>query len=106
MRRINPLVQVDTHEMRLDAANVAGLVADYDIICDGTDNFATRFLVADACVAAQRTLVSAAVLRFEGQLSTFKPHADAGGPAIAACTRSRRRRGWCRAARRPGCWAR
>ena len=52
--------------------------ADYDIVCDGTDNFATRFLIADACVLARRTLVSAAVLRFEGQLSVFRPHA--GGP--------------------------
>ncbi|NNM56094.1 molybdopterin-synthase adenylyltransferase MoeB [Acidocella sp.] len=80
MRRINPLVQVNIHNHRLDAANVAGLVEGYDIICDGTDNFATRFLLADACVAARRTLVSAAVLRFEGQLSTFKPHADPQGP--------------------------
>jgi adenylyltransferase/sulfurtransferase len=80
MRRINPLVQVDLHEFRLNDENVAGLVAQYDIICDGTDNFETRFLLADACVAARRTLISAAVLRFEGQLSTFKPHADAQGP--------------------------
>ncbi|HQT47372.1 MAG TPA: molybdopterin-synthase adenylyltransferase MoeB [Acidocella sp.] len=78
MRRINPLVQIDTYNARLTAENVAGLVAQYDIICDGTDNFTTRFLLADACVAARRTLVSAAVLRFEGQLSTFKPHE--GGP--------------------------
>ena len=54
------------------------LVSRYDIVCDGTDNFPTRFLVADACVLARRTLVSAAVLRFEGQLSVFKPHE--GGP--------------------------
>jgi adenylyltransferase/sulfurtransferase len=80
MRRINPLVQVITHNHLLEADNVAGLVEGYDIICDGTDNFATRFLLADACVAARRTLVSAAVLRFEGQLSTFKPHADPQGP--------------------------
>jgi molybdopterin-synthase adenylyltransferase len=80
MRRINPLVQVDIFDMRLNAANVAGLVGNYDIVCDGTDNFTTRFLVADACVAARRTLVSAAVLRFEGQLSTFKPHAHADAP--------------------------
>jgi molybdopterin/thiamine biosynthesis adenylyltransferase len=80
MRRINPLVSVETHNLRLDAGNVAALVGAYDIICDGTDNFTTRFLVADACVAARRTLISAAVLRFEGQLSTFKPHADPEGP--------------------------
>ncbi len=80
MLRINPLVQVDIHNMRLDAGNVAGLIEGYDIICDGTDNFATRFLLADACVAGKRTLISAAVLRFEGQLSTFKPHSDPQGP--------------------------
>lgn len=76
--RINPLVRVMVHQERLAAANVAALVADYDIVCDGTDNFATRFLLADACVAARKTLISAAVLRFEGQLATFKPHE--GGP--------------------------
>jgi adenylyltransferase/sulfurtransferase len=80
MRRINPLVRVDIHNTRLEAGNVAGLIGGYDIICDGTDNFATRFLVADACVAEKKTLISAAVLRFEGQLSTFKPHEDAQGP--------------------------
>lgn len=78
LRRINPLVEVVEHKARLEAGNVAGLLAGYDIICDGTDNFETRFLLADACVAARKTLVTAAVLRFEGQLSTFKPHE--GGP--------------------------
>jgi molybdopterin-synthase adenylyltransferase len=77
---INPGVRIETHSMRLTADNAGALIAKYDIICDGTDNFATRFLVADACVLGRRTLVSAAVLRFEGQLSVFKPHADAGGP--------------------------
>jgi molybdopterin/thiamine biosynthesis adenylyltransferase len=76
LRRINPLVEVVEHPERLEAANMAGLIAGYDIICDGTDNFETRFLLADACVAARKTLVTAAVLRFEGQISTFKPHED------------------------------
>ena len=76
LARINPLVSVIPHAVRLDAENVSGLIADYDLVCDGTDNFTTRFLIADACVAAQKTLVSAAVLRFEGQISTFKPHID------------------------------
>jgi len=80
MREINPEVTVVTHQTRLDADNVAELIAGYDIICDGTDNFAARFTLADACVAARKTLVSAAVLRFEGQLATFKPHADPDGP--------------------------
>jgi adenylyltransferase/sulfurtransferase len=72
--RINPLVRVQPHLTRLNAENVAELISNYDLICDGTDNFTTRFLLADACVAARKTLVSAAVQRFEGQLSTFKPH--------------------------------
>ena len=64
--------------MRLTGDNALDLISRYDIVCDGTDNFATRFLVADACALAKRTLVSAAVLRFEGQLSVFKSHE--GGP--------------------------
>jgi adenylyltransferase/sulfurtransferase len=80
MRRINPLIEIDTHETRLEAGNVADLIEPYDVICDGTDNFPTRFVLADACVAAGKTLVSAAVLRFEGQLATFKPHAEPEGP--------------------------
>ena len=75
---INPGVRIEPHHARLSADNALDLVSRYDIVCDGTDNFATRFLVADACALARRTLVSAAVLRFEGQLSTFKPHQ--GGP--------------------------
>lgn len=77
-RAINPGVDVVPIEARLDASNALDLIRGYDIVCDGTDNFAARFLVADACVLARRTLISAAVLRYEGQLSTFKPHA--GGP--------------------------
>ena len=74
-RAINPNTTIIAHRLRLGAGNAAELVAGYDLVCDGSDNFATRFTVADACVAAGRTLVSAAVLRFEGQLSVFKPHA-------------------------------
>src|SRR5580704_11871806 len=75
---INPDVKLQTHRLRLSADNALDIIGRYDIVCDGTDNFATRFMVSDACVLAKRTLVSAAVLRFEGQLSVFKPHA--GGP--------------------------
>ncbi|CAH2601148.1 Molybdopterin-synthase adenylyltransferase MoeB [Rhodovastum atsumiense] len=77
-RAINPNVEVVPHRTRLGPDNVLELIAGYDLVCDGTDNFATRFLLSDACVLARKTLVSAAVLRFEGQLSVFKPHA--GGP--------------------------
>ena len=75
---INPAVAIEAHDARLDAGNALDLISRYDLVCDGSDNFATRFLVADACALARRTLVSAAVLRFDGQLSVFKPHA--GGP--------------------------
>lgn len=78
IRALNPGVTVDCHNIRLGPDNVRELVRGYDIVCDGCDNFATRYLLADACVLERRTLVSAAVLRFEGQLSTFRPHD--GGP--------------------------
>ncbi|MBM3487894.1 MAG: molybdopterin-synthase adenylyltransferase MoeB [Alphaproteobacteria bacterium] len=71
---VNPEVRVRTHRMRLDASNVRALLADYDIIADGSDNFETRFLLNDACHFARKTLVSAAILRFEGQVATFKSH--------------------------------
>ncbi len=77
---INPLVTIVPHRTRLGVENILDLFGDYDIVCDGTDNFPTRFLISDACVLAKKTLVSAAVLRFDGQLSTFKPHAGEGCP--------------------------
>ena len=87
MRAINPGVRIESHGVRLSAANAASLVGRYDIVCDGSDNFATRFIVADACVRARRTLISAAVLRFEGQLSVFKPHARRAGSVDHPCYR-------------------
>ncbi len=79
-RAINPGIAIEAVVARVTPANVGDLVAAHDIVADGTDNFDTRFLVADTCVAARKTLVSAAVLRFEGQLSTFKPHAGPDCP--------------------------
>jgi molybdopterin-synthase adenylyltransferase len=79
-RAINPGVELVEHRLRLTDREAAALIPDYDIVCDGSDNFATRYLVADGCVRARRVLVSAAVLRFEGQLSVFKPHCDPQGP--------------------------
>jgi adenylyltransferase/sulfurtransferase len=79
-RAINPEVEIVEHSLRLTAPEAAALIPAYDIVCDGSDNFATRYLVADACVRFRRVLVSAAVLRFEGQLSVFKPHLDPAGP--------------------------
>lgn len=76
--QINPDVRIIRHRTRLDIDNVMGLLDGYDIVADGSDNFATRFLLNDACHFARKTLVSAAILRFDGQLSTYKTHA--GGP--------------------------
>jgi len=74
VRGINPDVNVIAHAERLTAANAASLIADYDIVADGSDNFATRFLINDACYFGGRTLVSAAVTEFDGQLATYKPY--------------------------------
>ncbi|MGN6515733.1 MAG: HesA/MoeB/ThiF family protein [Rhizomicrobium sp.] len=71
---INPHVEVRVHEHRLDAQNTLEIIGQYDIVADGSDNFATRFLINDACFFAQKTLVSAAVTEFDGQLATYKAH--------------------------------
>jgi adenylyltransferase/sulfurtransferase len=77
---LNPEVRVEVHARRMDAAAARELLPQYDLVCDGTDNFGTRFLLGDACHLLRRTLVSAAVLRFEGQLSVFKSHLGAPHP--------------------------
>lgn len=75
---INPGVAVRTHPVWLDVSNALDLISRYDLVADGSDNFATRFLVNDACFLAGRTLVSAAVSEFDGQLATFKAHDRSG----------------------------
>ena len=72
--RLNPNVRVETYPIRIDAANAIGIISKYDIVTDGSDNFATRYLVSDACYLAKRTLVFAAVGPFDGHVTTFKPH--------------------------------
>lgn len=72
--RLNPGLKVEQHAERLTAGNARALIRDYDIIADGSDNFATRFLVNDACYFEKKTLISAAVSQFDGQVATFKPH--------------------------------
>ena len=71
---INPHVKVEQHRERFSVDNAIRLLAQYDIVADGCDNFPTRFLVSDACYFAKKILVSAAVGQFDGQISTFKPH--------------------------------
>jgi molybdopterin/thiamine biosynthesis adenylyltransferase len=78
--RLNPHVRVETHDARIDASNALDMISRYDIVADGSDNFATRYLVSDACYLAKRTLVFAAVGPFDGYVTTFKPHErDAAG---------------------------
>jgi len=71
---INPDVRVVRHALRLGPDNAAEIVAGYDLVADGSDNFDTRYLLNDTCFALGRTLVSAAMLRFDGQIATFKAH--------------------------------
>jgi adenylyltransferase/sulfurtransferase len=68
---INPYVNVITHETRLDTSNVMEIFSQYDIIVDGTDNFATRYLVNDACVLLKKPYVWGSIYRFDGQASVF-----------------------------------
>ncbi|NQW01861.1 MAG: molybdopterin-synthase adenylyltransferase MoeB [Rhodospirillales bacterium] len=87
IRDINPDVTLVPHQMRFDVSNAMELVSQYDLVADGSDNFATRFLVNDACFFAHKTLVSGAILRFDGQVATFKPHAHAAGEQPGPCYR-------------------
>jgi sulfur-carrier protein adenylyltransferase/sulfurtransferase len=71
---LNPDVKVITYIERLDETNVARIIADYDVIIDGTDNFPTRYLLNDAAIMANKPVVHGSVFRFEGQLTIFKPN--------------------------------
>jgi adenylyltransferase/sulfurtransferase len=82
---LNPGVRVVTHPARLNAENAKELIAPYDLVADGSDNFDTRFLVNDTCFALSKTLVFAAVTEFEGQLSTFKAHDRSGAYPCYRC---------------------
>ena len=75
---INPGVEVVLHNTRISAENALDLIAPYDIVVDGTDNFPTRYLTNDACVLLKKPNVYGSIFRFEGQASIFAPHL--GGP--------------------------
>ncbi len=72
--RLNPHVKVESHAVRIAAANAATLIGQYDLVADGSDNFTTRYLVSDACYFAARPLVTAAVGSFDGTLTTIRAH--------------------------------
>jgi sulfur-carrier protein adenylyltransferase/sulfurtransferase len=70
---LNPDVKVIEHRLRLNAENILGIIEDYDVIVDGADNFPTRYLLNDASVRLRKPVVSASILSFDGQISTFVP---------------------------------
>ena len=78
----NSSVRIHRHPIHLDTGNAASLVAEYDIVADGSDSFGTRQAVHDACMRQGRTLVSASVQGVEGQITTFKPHLGAPHPCF------------------------
>jgi len=74
VKRLNPLVGIEAHHERLTAANALALIARYDLVADGSDNFATRYLVSDACYFAGKPLLTAAVGTFDGSLTCIRAH--------------------------------
>jgi len=72
--RLNPNVTAEPHAVRLTAANALDLNGNYDVVADGSDNFATRYLVSDACYFAKKPLVTAALGTFDGSLTTIRAH--------------------------------
>jgi adenylyltransferase/sulfurtransferase len=78
LRALNPEVEIVLHEARLTSANGTEIIAPYDVVIDGSDNFPTRYLSNDVCVFARKPNIYGSVFRFEGQASVFAPHL--GGP--------------------------
>jgi molybdopterin/thiamine biosynthesis adenylyltransferase len=74
IHRLNPHVAVEQHNVRLTAQNATALIGGYDIVADGSDNFATRYLISDACYFARKPLVTAALGPFDGTLTTIRAH--------------------------------
>ena len=72
IKNINPDINITKIKSRVDADNISRLVAMHDVVADGSDNFKTRFLVADSCFKLKKTLISAAITKYEGQISTWK----------------------------------
>ncbi len=85
LEALNSGVRIEPHAVRLTADNALDLIGRYDLVADGSDNFATRFLVNDACFFAGRTLVSAAVTEFDGQLATYKAFDRSGSYPCYRC---------------------
>jgi len=80
VRQLNPEVDVRVHAVRLDADNAAGLVGEYDLVIDCTDNFASKFLLNDICVQRRVPVIFSSVYQYEGQLQVVRPDRD--GPCL------------------------
>ncbi len=76
LHELNPHCRIDVQDVMLDITNVMDLIAAYDVVCDGTDNFASRYLINDACVLSGKPLIYGSVQRFEGQVSVFNCNPD------------------------------
>ena len=76
LHELIPHCRIDVHDVMLDITNVMDLIADYDVVCDGTDNFVSRYLINDACVLSGKPLIYGSVQRFEGQVSVFNCNPD------------------------------
>ncbi len=106
LRRLNPLVEVVAHHLRLNADNARDVIAGYDLVADGSDNLATRLAVHDACRALGRPLVSASVQGLDGQLTTYKSHLGSPHPCLRCLVDAEIGETSCRPARKAACWAR
>jgi adenylyltransferase/sulfurtransferase len=73
IQALNPDVNVTLYNEKMDSSNIMNLIEGYDYIVDGSDNFPTRYLVNDACVMKNKTLIHGSIYRFEGQVTVFKP---------------------------------
>jgi len=73
IQALNPDVNVTLYNEKMDSSNIMSLIKDYDYVVDGSDNFPTRYLVNDACVMKNKTLIHGSIYRFEGQVTVFKP---------------------------------
>ncbi|MGQ0675489.1 MAG: HesA/MoeB/ThiF family protein [Rhodospirillales bacterium] len=94
LRRLNPDIKIERHKLRLDAANAERLIAQYDVVADGSDNFDTRYALNDACHRLKKPLVSASLYRFEGQLTTYaawrgRVGEEGGGPCLRCVFRDK-----------------
>ncbi len=80
IQALNPDIKIISHNQRLTSSNAEQIIAGYDCVADGCDSIATRYLLNDTCFALKKTLVSAAILRFDGQITTIKAHVHGNNP--------------------------